>query len=75
MKNSNQYIWVWLHDLELYKAVYEPTKRTLIVSNEQGNVILQYKSIISKQLIRLEELFFQLGAKHLDGRNEPFIYL
>jgi len=75
MGNKNQRIWIWQHDAELYKAVYNPAERTFLVSNERDETILRYKGITAEQLARLETLFLQCGAKHLDGHKEPFTYL
>ena len=75
MMNTHAHIWVWLQDNELYKAVYMPANRTLTVSNERDEIIIQYKGISFQQLARVEHLFVQLGAKKMDGRKEPFTYL
>lgn len=75
MVTTHAHIWVWMQENELYKAVYVPAKRTLTVSNERDEIILQYKGISVQQLARVEFLFVQLGAKKMDGHKEPFTYL
>jgi hypothetical protein len=75
MVNKNERIWIWQQDCELYKAVYNPTNRTFLVSNERDEIILRYTGITAEQLTRLEALFKHIGAKHLDGHTEPFTYL
>jgi len=75
MMNMNVHIWVWMQNNELYKAVYTPATHTLTVSNEQDEIILQYKAISLQQLARVEHLFVTLGAKKMNGHKEPFTYL
>jgi hypothetical protein len=75
MMDTTTRVWVWVQNNELYKAVYKSNDRTLVVSNERDDVILQYKGISLELLARLEALFVQLGAKNLNDRNEPFTYL
>jgi hypothetical protein len=75
MEHKNQHVWVWFQDSELYKAVYRSTDSTLIVFNENDEIILTYTGITAEQLQELETLFARIGAKHLDNRTEPFTYL
>jgi hypothetical protein len=75
MKNTNERIWIWLQDNELYKAVYNPSDRTFLVLNKRDEIILKYTGLTAKQLNQLEILFVHIGAKNLDGRTEPFTYL
>lgn len=75
MINRNARIWIWLQELELYKAVYNPDDRTLIIYNERSEIILKRTGITPEQLIQLEVLFLSLGAKRIDGQQEPFTIL
>jgi hypothetical protein len=75
MMKTNTHVWIWMQDHEVYKAVYVQMNRSLTVSNEKDEIILQYKGISYEQLARVVRLFMQLGAKKMDGRREPFTYL
>jgi hypothetical protein len=75
MKNKNTRVWIWMEEYAVQKAVYNPGNRTLIVYNEQDEIILKRTGISLKQLPSLEALFFHFGAKRIDGQKEPFTYL
>lgn len=75
MVEKNARIWVWLQDSEVYKAVFRQMDRTLIVYNSQDEVIFTYTRLSLEQLEELQALFARIGAKQIDNRTEPFIYL
>ena len=75
MVEKNACIWGWLQDSEVYKAVFRPMDRTLIVFNSQDEIILTYTGLTVEQLQELQDLFVRIGAKQIDNRTEPFTYL
>ena len=75
MVNKNKRIWVWLHNSDVYKAVYDSMACTFVVYTEHDEVILKFIGVTDDQLIQIEYLFEKIGAKHLENRLEPFIYL
>jgi hypothetical protein len=72
---KNARIWIWLQETELYKAVYNPNNQTLVVTNERDEIVLRRTGITQEQLTQLEVLFLSLGAKRMDGHQEPFTIL
>lgn len=72
---QNDRVWMWLQDSEVYKAMYRHRDRTFLVFNSQDDIILKYTGITDELLQELEVLFKRMGAKQLDNRREPFIYL
>jgi hypothetical protein len=75
MNNNHIRIWIWLQDAEIHKAVYNQLEKTLIVTNDRNEIILKRSGITSEQLTQLEALFLRVGAKRIDGHQEPFTYL
>ena len=75
MKEQNAHVWIWMENTLLQKAVYTPKDRTLVVYNENDEVIIRRRGITPEQLASLKVLFLHLSAKRIDGKKEPFTYL
>lgn len=68
-------IWIWIQDSKLYKAIYNPNFETLTILNENDEVIIKRRGIKKELLKKIEIAFSCIGAKRIDGSNEPFTIL
>jgi hypothetical protein len=75
MKEKNSHIWIWIENNLLQKAVYTQKDQTLVVYNENDEIVIRRTGITPEQLASLEILFIHLSAKRIDGKKEPFTYL
>ena len=75
MEQSNERIWIWVQDSEVYKAVCRQKDYSFFVFNSRDELILSYHGMTTSQLNELEQLLLRFGAKQLGFGNESFVYL
>ena len=59
----------------LLKAIYDPDKKSLIVYNQNDEIIVKREGLSQSQISKLEIVFLKMGAKRMDGHGRPFTYL
>ncbi|MEM4258980.1 MAG: hypothetical protein QXL17_07530 [Candidatus Thermoplasmatota archaeon] len=75
MQIKNVHIWVWMHGHYLWKAVYDPQRRSLTIFNEYDEMVIRRTGLTDQQVKNLEFAFLCIGAKRIDNHKEPFTYL
>jgi hypothetical protein len=75
MTSATKKIWIWLHGTDLIKAVYNPVDRTLTIFDETDHLLLKRIGLSPEQAHQLATRLAIIGAKRLDGHDEPFTYL
>ncbi len=75
MQEKKVFIWVWIHGHCLWKAIYDPNKRSLSIFNECDELVVRRTGLTDQQIKTLEHAFSCIGAKRLDNHKEPFTYL
>ena len=75
MVTDTKRIWIWLHGTMLIKAVYSPMDRTLTIFDETDRLLLKRIGITPDQAQQLATRLAIIGAKRVDGHDEPFTCL
>ena len=75
MINKNSKIWIWIQNNRLFKAIYNQDDKSLIIYNENDEVLVKRKGLNQSQIKKLEVVFLKMGAKRMDGHERPFTYL
>ena len=75
MENNETRIWIWFQDSKLHKAKCDFSKKTLIIYNENDEILIKYKGLTSIQIQKIGAFFSKIGAKRIDNQNNPFTYM
>ena len=72
MLTHNVIAWMWVQDEKLIKAVYHKTRKTLIIFDEDDNVILKREGIQASHIKKIELVFLSNGAQRMDTTEKSF---
>jgi hypothetical protein len=72
MLSRNVIAWMWVQDEKLIKAVYDKSRKTLIIFDEDDNVILKREGVGAGHIKKIELIFLSHGAQRMDTTEESF---
>ncbi|MEM0493403.1 MAG: hypothetical protein QXS02_05580 [Candidatus Thermoplasmatota archaeon] len=76
MMKKDSRIWIWKDDAGLLlKAVLSESDRTLSLYDEDDNLIFIVKGLTAEEIKSFISLLSVIGAKRIDNKKEPFVYL
>ncbi len=62
--------WMWVQDEKLLKAVYHKNKKTLIIFDEEDNIILKRVGVEASHIKKIELIFLSKGAQRMDTTEQ-----
>ena len=72
MLSQNVVAWIWVQDEKLVKAVYHKIKKTLMIFDENDEVILKREGIEESDIKKIELIFLSHGAQRMDTTKQSF---
>lgn len=75
MTNRNTNIWIWVQNNRILKAVSNQDTGTLIIYDEDDNILLKRTGLTKQQIKKIEVIFSNCNIKKIDDHKEPFTYL
>ena len=75
MNNSTLRIWMWIQNDHLFKAISNQENGTLIIYDEDDNILLRRTGLTKQQVKKIEIILSACNCKKLDENKEPFTYL
>ena len=75
MTENKVNIWVWLQNGRIIKAISNVDKGTLMIYDEDDNLILKRAGLNRLQIKQIENTIVKYGAKRLDKHARPFKFL
>lgn len=71
MLSQDVIAWMWVQDEKLLKAVYHKNKKTLIIFDEEDNIILKRVGVEASHIKKIELIFLSKGAQRMDTTEQP----
>ena len=72
MLSQNVVAWIWVQDEKLVKAVYHKTQKTLIIFDEDDNVLLKREGVEESHIKKIELIFLSHGAQQMDTTEHSY---
>ena len=70
MLSNDVIAWMWVQDEKLLKAVYHKNKKTLIIFDEEDNIILKRVGVEASHIKKIELIFLSKGAQRMDTTEQ-----
>jgi hypothetical protein len=70
MLSNDVIAWMWVQDEKLLKAVYHKSKKTLIIFDEEDNIILKRVGVEASHIKKIELIFLSKGAQRMDTTEQ-----
>ncbi len=70
MLSQDVIAWMWVQDEKLLKAVYHKNKKTLIIFDEEDNIILKRVGVEASHIKKIELIFLSKGAQRMDTTEQ-----
>ena len=70
MLSNDVIAWMWVQDEKLLKAVYHKNKKTLIIFDEEDNIILKRVGVEASHIKKIELIFLTKGAQRMDTTEQ-----
>jgi len=68
-------IWIWMHNDKLLKAVLIEHEGSLSMYDDEDQLIFTRKGLTPEDVRSVKYLLSMIGAKRIDDKKEPFVYL
>ena len=70
MLSNDVIAWMWVQDEKLLKAIYHKNKKTLIIFDEEDNIILKRVGVEASHIKKIELIFLSKGAQRMDTTEQ-----
>ncbi len=73
MRNAT--IWIWIQNNRILKAITNRNSGTLVIYDEQDNVLLRRTGLSIEQVKKIETCLANCQVQPMGENQEPFTYL